>query len=406
MNTNIDKLTNKFKDFDNLVRFLNKFSKETNFNYYFTTIAELKNNNQAINNRIINGLVTENNILININSHKLLNIIIGHEIMHLFEHTTDYQILQNEVFKYAKAKGDFDKFKVELTETYKNVKDVNIDNELTSELIGKYLFCDTTFVQNLSKHKNIFLKIFNAIKHLYKMATVGSKEARQLEKIKRTFEKIYQNNKAKTSTETQFSLSKNTLKEVADVVTQTKTEAEKNDTQFVKLKDKTIKVLINNGIPDLPMLERVSHVRENILSEQQARKLGFSIKGKHYHGLGVKTYLNIIDSMDNPIAVYQYTAKGNYNENNFIVVTPVKINNTNFIVPVEVNKRGQYNLVEINYNRIKSVYSKNSNNYITIMLKQGKIKEIFTQSTSEQTSLTTNNVSHYNKNVKYNTSNK
>lgn len=218
--------------------------------------------------------------------------------------------------------------------------------------------------------------------------------------------KIYQNNKAKTSTETQFSLSKNTLKEVADVVTQTKTEAEKNDTQFVKLKDKTIKVLINNGIPDLPMLERVSHVRENILSEQQARKLGFSIKGKHYHGLGVKTYLNIIDSMDNPIAVYQYTAKGNYDENNFIVVTPVKINNTNFIVPVEVNKRGQYNLVEINYNRIKSVYSKNSNNYITIMLKQGKIKEIFTQSTSEQTSLTTNNVPHYNKNVKYNTSNK
>ena len=46
--------------------------------------------------------------------------------------------------------------------------------ELTSELAGQYIFSDTEFVQNLSKHSNIFQKVYDEIKHLYKMATAGS----------------------------------------------------------------------------------------------------------------------------------------------------------------------------------------------------------------------------------------
>ncbi len=38
------------------------------------------------------------------------------------------------------------------------------------------------------------------------MTTVASKEVRQLEKVKRTFEKVYQNNKAKASMKTSFSI--------------------------------------------------------------------------------------------------------------------------------------------------------------------------------------------------------
>ena len=107
------------------------------------------------------------------------------------------------MFEYAKTKGDFDKLKAELSETYKNVKGANIDNELTSSLVGQYVFSDTEFVQNLSKHRNIFQKVYDEIKHLYKMATAGSKEARQLERVKRTFEKVYQNS-ADASTENKY----------------------------------------------------------------------------------------------------------------------------------------------------------------------------------------------------------
>ena len=196
-------------------------------------------------------------------------------------------------------------------------------------------------------------------------------------------------------------LSKNALQEVSNVVTQTKIEAEKSNTQFVKLKDNTIKSLVDYGIEDLPMLERVGHVRENVLSAEQAKQLGFSVKNKHFHNLGVKTYLEIIDSMDKPLGVYQYTDKGNYNSNNFIVVTPVKINGKNYIVPVEINNNpGQYNGVEIDFNKIKTAYSKDNDNYINNLLEKGKIKEIFNGSNSRQTSLTGNNIAQSNNNVK------
>ena len=59
-------------------------------------------------------------------------------------------------------------------------------------MIGEYLFTDSDFVNRLSAEKpTLFQKIFDEIKYLYKTATAGSKEARQLEKVKKTFEEAY-----------------------------------------------------------------------------------------------------------------------------------------------------------------------------------------------------------------------
>ena len=180
-------------------------------------------------------------------------------------------------------------------------------------------------------------------------------------------------------------LNRKVLSEITEIITLTKEEADKCSIQFIKLRNNTIKELVNYGVKDLPMLERVGHVRENILTERQAKELGFSTKNKHFHGLGVKTYLEIIISLDKPLAIYRYTNKGKYNKNNFIVVAPVKINNNRAIIPIEINNRGQYNHVEIDFNKIKSIYSKDNSNYIKNMLSKGKIKEIFTGSDSQQT---------------------
>lgn len=201
------KTMNNTKESHNLADFVSKLSKDTGIQYEFTTSEDLKNRGYNVDNRVINGLNTDDGkILINIDSDSIINRVVGHETTHLFGNAEDYQTLQNEVFEYAKTKGDFDKLKAELTEAYKNVKGANIDNELTSELVGQYVFSDTDFVQNLSKHRNIFQKVYDEIKHLYKMATAGSKEARQLEKVKRTFEKVYQNNEASSSNNTTFSI--------------------------------------------------------------------------------------------------------------------------------------------------------------------------------------------------------
>lgn len=202
------KIMNNTKESHDLADFTAKLSKNTGVQYEFTTTEDLKSRGYEVKDSIINGLNTDDGkVLINIDSDSVINRVVGHETTHLFENTEDYKTLQNELFEYAKTKGDFDKLKSELTEAYKNVKEVNIDNELTSELAGQYIFSDTEFVQNLSKHRNIFQKVYDEIKHLYKMATAGSKEARQLEKVKRAFEKAYQNNEAKAGN-TKYSLNK------------------------------------------------------------------------------------------------------------------------------------------------------------------------------------------------------
>lgn len=202
------KTMNNTKESHNLADFVSKLSKDTGIQYEFTTSENLKNRGYNVDNRVINGLNTDDGkILVNVDSDSIINRVVGHETTHLFENTEDYKTLQNEVFEYAKTKGDFDKLKAELTEAYKNIKGANIDNELTSELVGQYVFSDNDFVQNLSKHRNIFQKVYDEIKHLCKMATAGSKEARQLEKVKRTFEKVYQNTEVKVGN-TKYSLNK------------------------------------------------------------------------------------------------------------------------------------------------------------------------------------------------------
>ena len=202
------KVMNNTKESHNLADFVSKLSRDTGIQYEFTTTEDLKSRGYNVgDNAVINGLNSDDGkVFINIDSDSIVNRVVGHETTHLFENTEDYKTLQNAVFEYAKTKGDFDKLKAELTEAYKNVKGANIDNELTSEFVGQYVFSDTEFVQNLSKHRNIFQKIYDEIKHLYKMATAGSKEARQLEKVKRTFEKVYQNNEANSINKATFSI--------------------------------------------------------------------------------------------------------------------------------------------------------------------------------------------------------
>ncbi len=71
----------------------------------------------------------------------------------------------------------------------------DVDGELTADLVGDYLFTDPDFVNRLStENRSLFQKLFDEIKYLCRIATAGSKEARQLEKVKHTFEQAYRAN--------------------------------------------------------------------------------------------------------------------------------------------------------------------------------------------------------------------
>jgi hypothetical protein len=189
--------TNRTHEFVDMVA---KISADKGVLFDFTNNQKLKESGFAVEGKTVNGYVKDGNIAVNIDSNKSLNTIVGHEITHVLEGTELYTELQEAVKNYATTKGDYDTRIKELTELYKDVEGANIEGEVTADLVGDYLFTDKDFINNLSVEKpNIFKKIYNEIKYLYKMATAGSKEARQLEKVKRTFENAYKENISKNS---------------------------------------------------------------------------------------------------------------------------------------------------------------------------------------------------------------
>lgn len=193
-----------------------KISADKGVSFDFTNNQKLKESGLAVEGKTVNGYVKDGNIAVNIDSSKSLNSIVGHEITHTLEGTELYTELQNAVKEYATTKGEYDTRLNELSELYKDVESANVENELTADLVGDYLFTDSDFINNLSTKKpNIFKRIYDEIKYLCKIATAGSKEARQLEKVKRTFNKVYKESasntdtKTDTNTDTKHSLSEN-----------------------------------------------------------------------------------------------------------------------------------------------------------------------------------------------------
>lgn len=190
--------TNRTHEFVDLIA---KLSADKGVLFDFTNNEKIKASGFAIEGKQVNGFVQGNNISINIDSTSALNKVVGHEITHVLEGTELYTELANAVKQLATTKGEYDSKLQSITKLYEGVEDANIENELTADLIGEYLFTDTDFINSLSAEKpTLFKKIFDEIKYLCKIATPGSKEAKQLEKVKKTFAEAYKQ-KNNTATE-------------------------------------------------------------------------------------------------------------------------------------------------------------------------------------------------------------
>ena len=82
---------------------------------------------------------------------------------------------------------------------------------MTADLVGDYLFTDPAFIKRLStENRSVFEKIWDEIKYLCKVVTAGSKEAKQLEAVKRAFEDAYRENGQATG-DTKYSISDNKI---------------------------------------------------------------------------------------------------------------------------------------------------------------------------------------------------
>ena len=205
-----------------LVNLLTKISERTGAVVDVQTAEKLAEAGYGIEGATVNGFVKDGKITLNVNSNKMLNAVVGHEVTHVLENTEFYDALQESLFQYAQTKGEYQSRYDALAKLYEGKPgyetdfDSKIKKELTADLVGDYLFTDSQFIENLAaKKRNVFQKIYDEIKYMLKVATHGSKEYRELEAVKRNFDKVWDKVKNTKSSDTQFSLSDNTGKELS-----------------------------------------------------------------------------------------------------------------------------------------------------------------------------------------------
>lgn len=201
-----------------MVSFVAKLSAQTKTDFDFTNNKKLAEAGYIVEGKTIDGFKEGNKIAVNLQSKKALNTVVGHEITHVLEGTDLYTALQSTLKEYATTKGVYDSLFDKAKENYKNVYkglteaeyNAKIEQEVTADLVGDYIFSDMDFVRNLStKNPNVFQKVFNEIKYMLKVATAGSDAEKQLLKAKKIFEDVYRDTKRNTSEEVQFAVANN-----------------------------------------------------------------------------------------------------------------------------------------------------------------------------------------------------
>ena len=226
--------TNRTHEF---VDIISKISADKGVLFDFTNNAKLKESGFAVDGRQVNGFVTKDGISLNIDSPQAWQKTVGHEVTHVLEGTEFYTELQKTLFDYAESKGELGSRFDTLKELYKDVQDADVNAELTADLVGEYLFTDEDFIKNLStEHRNVFQKIYDEIKYLCKVAT-GSKESRELERVKRAFENAYRAGGKTQTTSEQKTYAQNASKteefenwrDYVDAVIEPKTDSARYD---------------------------------------------------------------------------------------------------------------------------------------------------------------------------------
>ncbi len=139
----------------------------------------------------------------------------------------------------------------------------------------------------------------------------------------------------------------------------------------VKTRDFTPEILVNNGVKDLPMLMTAKHIKSTILTEEEAKNNNMYEKNVNYHGLGKKTLINVINSLDNPIEIYKTS------QNEFLIITEILDKQcNNIVVPIRINGKGTYNDVYIEENQIKSAYGRRN---LTKYIQNNNFEKIYTK---------------------------
>ncbi len=391
---------NESEDSKSAIDTIEKVIRDKNYNITLDPNIKTKTGKEVAG-RITTNENGEVDIRLNPNSNRTVEFLLTHEITHAIE--TDK--MKNLVMDYAKKNKEFDTALNELKKTYETE---DVSDEVLADISGQLLGIQD-FILNLSTKKpNIFKKMYDKIISIANKITGNSKENLFIKDLKNKWEEAYRTQNNNLNGKAKEHINKNINELLDRILTNT------NERTPIKLRDYTPKILVDNGIKDLPMYENPSHIRKNILTSKEAKQLGLSIgKRDHYHGLGKDLYIKAVDNLDNPRVIFK-----NKNGKDYLILTSIKDKkNNNIVVPIEIETETYINRVKVGTNRIKSVYGYEKindiglNEYIKNNLKYEKFEKIYEQKKERGTgfstaagSLTKDNISQSDTKVKSNTS--
>ncbi|MEG0764339.1 MAG: hypothetical protein RR424_11010, partial [Oscillospiraceae bacterium] len=313
-------------------------------------------------NANINGKYENGTIYINVNSKTPIKDTFVHELTHFTEASglyndfasavLDSDKLHNEISEMGLSLNEYkDKIRTEYAQNGKELDERGIEREIVAKFAENFLKDERTITRLAETDKGLFSHIQSWIKDLL-VRFKGTAEEKSLLKISKLYEKAFKDAKGKTAASgAQYHISQNAGLEIDSALN------DKNYRQEVKLRDFTPQTLIDHGVQNLPMLMNASHLRQNIWTEQEAQANGYRIKAnQNWHGLGKDLFMRVIDSLDNPLAVYRGTKTSSdtaRQSNYFLIITALTDENGNKInVPVYVEQKGEYNDLFIDTNKI------------------------------------------------------
>ena len=179
------------------------------------------------------------------------------------------------------------------------------------------------------------------------------------------------------SADVEYSLSVNAATEIEKAL---------NDKYYnseIQLTDNTPNIMLDQkGVKNLPLVMKASHIRENILTETEAKEKGLKTnKGINYHGLGNALFLNTISGLDNVKEAYRGTKIASdplRGKNYFLLISQQTDAAGNIInVPVYINQHGLVNNVIMDVNQVATVFGRsNFRKYITEKVNSGELVRI------------------------------
>ena len=174
-----------------------------------------------------------------------------------------------------------------------------------------------------------------------------------------------------------YSLSANAAEEIKKAL------ADKNYSSEIKLTDTTPTIMLgHNGVKNLPLMMRATHLRENILTREQAKAKGLPTNpGINYHGLGEPLFLDVIADLDNVKEAYRGTQKSpnsDRRENYFLLISEkIDASGNTINIPVFINETAKYNNVFMYVNKAATVFGREQlRKYINRKLADGSLVRI------------------------------